>query len=356
MLVGEASAGGRDRRLADKGEREGARARDKGDGAKRAGGEAACAVEGAPVSLYTDDAPSAVPGSAIDGAFPLVDTHCHLDFAGNGRELAAALAVCGGALSGTCDPRDFEEACGAFAHFAPQVRVGLGLHPWWVADGTCGPDEVALFESLAPRAPLISEVGLDFQPRREATCEVQTEAFDRVCRAAAKPLDDAAAEGVYVLVREAVASEDAEETSGHTAVGAGNPPVFKRVMSIHSAKAAGEALDILERTGCLDACTCIFHWFSGSQDELSCAIDAGCLFSVNERMLKTKRGRAYARAIPEGRLLLETDAPPKPVARFSPTTHVMQLARTMNTLAEAREVDATALAERIAHTSQMLFS
>lgn len=36
----------------------------------------------------------------------------------------------------------------------------------------------------------------------------------------------------------------------------------------------------------------------------------GCWFSVGERMLATKRGRAYVQSIPSDRLLLETDAPP----------------------------------------------
>ena len=278
-------------------------------------------------------------------AFPLIDAHCHLDFAGNAQELAAALAGCGGALSGTCDPRDFGRARRELARFASRVRVGLGLHPWWVADGTCGPEEVALFERLAPGAALISEVGLDFQPRREATREAQVEAFTRVCQAAAKPVDAAAVAGA--LVGGGSAGPAAERSA------AGEAP--KRVMSIHSSKAAACVLDILERTGCLDACTCVFHWFSGSQGELSRAIDAGCLFSVNERMLKTKRGRAYARAIPESRLLLETDAPPQPVERFSPAAHTAQLARTVEFLADARGTAPASLAEQIARTSRSLF-
>ncbi len=254
------------------------------------------------------------------------------------------------------------------AGFAPQVRVGLGIHPWWVADGACGPDEVALFERLAPGAALISEVGLDFQPRREATRAVQTEAFTRVCRAAAKPLGAAdAGDRSHLSEREGstLAGHSVPEGSSAHAGRADEPAaacaaaertVAKRVMSIHSSKAAAAALDILEQTGCLDACTCVFHWFSGSQDELSRAIDAGCLFSVNERMLKTKRGRAYARAIPESRLLLETDTPPKRVVRFSPEAHISQLERTVGLLAEARGADAAALAERIACTSRALFS
>ena len=251
---------------------------------------------------------------------PLIDTHCHLDFAGNAAELAAAYAVCGGALSGTCDPRDFERVRTMFAPFAPRVRVGLGLHPWWVADGTCGEGEVALFERLALGAPLISEVGLDFQPRREGTRDAQIEAFERVCLAASRS----------------------------------SAEFPRRVMSIHSSAAAMCTLDVLERTGCLDACTCIFHWFSGSQEELNRAIEAGCLFSVNERMLKTKRGRAYARAIPEERLLIETDFPSKPTPMAIPQDVSPRLGRTMSLLAEARGADERLLAATVAATSERI--
>lgn len=251
---------------------------------------------------------------------PLIDTHCHLDFAGNAVELAAAYAACGGALSGTCDPRDLERVRAMLAPYAPRVRVGLGLHPWWVADGTCGEGEVALFERLAPAAPLISEVGLDFQPRRADTRDAQIEAFERVCVAAARP----------------------------------SAEFPRRIMSIHSSAAATCVLDVLERTGCLDACICIFHWFSGSQEELTRAIESGCLFSVNERMLKTKRGRAYARAIPEGRLLIETDFPGKPGTTALAVDVVPRLERTMLLLAEARGADERSLAANIADASERL--
>lgn len=249
---------------------------------------------------------------------PLIDTHCHLDFAGNAAELAAAYAACGGALSGTCDPRDFDRVRSKLAPYAPRVRVGLGLHPWWVADGTCGEGEVALFERLAPTAPLISEVGLDFQPRRADTRDAQIEALERVCAAAARP----------------------------------SAEFPRRIMSIHSSAAAACVLDVLERTGCLDACICIFHWFSGSQEELTRAIDVGCLFSVNERMLKTKRGRAYARAIPEGRLLIETDFPGKPGTTALAVDVAPRLERTMSLLAAARGDDERSLASAIAAASK----
>lgn len=265
---------------------------------------------------------------------PLIDTHCHLDFARNEEALAAAYAACGGALSGTCDPRDYERVRTMLAPFAPRVRVGLGLHPWWVADGACGEGEIALFERLAPSASLISEVGLDFQPRRAETRDTQIEAFERVCLAAARPLEEGKAAG------QCAAGSSAESP--------------RRVMSIHSSAAATCVLDVLERTGCLDACICIFHWFSGSQEELSRAIDAGCFFSVNERMLKTKRGRAYARTIPENRLLLETDFPGKPGTTAFAADVALRLERTMSLLAEARGADERSLATAIAAASERI--
>ena len=53
----------------------------------------------------------------------------------------------------------------------------------------------------------------------------------------------------------------------------------------------------------------------------------GCLFSVNEFMLATRRGRAYARQIPTGQLLLETDLPAEPghPLAVSPAEHARRL-------------------------------
>lgn len=177
----------------------------------------------------------------------------------------------------TVTPQDY---CRAFRHFsgAENVRTGVGLHPWWLADGRCGQQDAELAAELIGSARYVGEIGLDASPKHvpEGSLPLQIRAFETVCRACADP----------------------GRISG------------PRILSLHSVKAAGLMLDILERTGCLDRCRCIFHWFTGSSDELNRAVRSGCMFSVNEMMLRTRRGREYVRQIPPDRLLTETDLPP----------------------------------------------
>ena len=220
-----------------------------------------------------------VEGSRAASASALFDLHCHLDFDPDVRVAAQELAELDmGAFSTTVTPEGYEWACELLEPFG-NVRGGLGLHPWWIADGRLGSQDVALFERLAKDERFIGEVGLDFGRDRAATRDMQVAAFERVARACA---------------------------SGG------------KVLSIHAVKAAGEALDVLERAGALAGNACIFHWFSGTSDELQRAVRAGCFFSINPRMLASKRGRAYAQAVPAERLLLETDAPSQPKPLGSP--------------------------------------
>ena len=129
-----------------------------------------------------------------------------------------------------------------------------------------------------------------------------------------------------------------------------------KVLSIHAVKAAGEALDVLERAGALAGNACIFHWFSGTSDELQRAVRAGCFFSINPRMLASKRGRAYAQAVPAERLLLETDAPSQPGERYDAPAEAARLAAMLEALADLRRTPRDDLAARIARTSRQLFA
>lgn len=216
--------------------------------------------------------------------YRLIDMHCHLDRMANALEVARDAAARDIAIfDTTVTPADALKAAKLLGD-APNVRIGVGLHPWWLADGTCGDADIALAAELAARSAFVGEVGIDFGRRGANTEERQVAAFEQIIAAiAANPLP-------------------------------------RRVISLHAVQSATAVLDVLKANGILDAganTICIFHWFSGTSDELARARQHGCRFSINEHMLTTRRGREYARQLPLDRLLLETDAPPGLDAPYS---------------------------------------
>ncbi|WP_303727417.1 TatD family hydrolase [Denitrobacterium detoxificans] len=227
-----------------------------------------------------------------------VDMHCHpsfLDAMDPLLERASRDRV--GMFANTVLPSEYV-AVRDVAEFFPGIRLGLGLHPWWVAQGKADEREVCLFEELAPQCRYIGEIGLDFGKRFAAERDGQGAVFRRVLAACARP---------------------------------GVP----HVMSFHSSLAASVVMDEVERAGLSDAIL-IFHWFSGSSDELTRARNAGWYFSVGERMLATKRGRAYLQAIPEDRLLLETDLPSSPQSKMDYDGYYRSLAGVAQVVAAER--------------------
>lgn len=220
------------------------------------------------------------------------------------------------------DPHDFarakKRACGRSNIFA-----GIGLHPWWLADGRCGPAEVNLLCEVAAQERYIGEVGLDFSARFAGSEPLQIQALDRLCDA---------------LVQH---------------------PLVGRVISIHAVRSAGTVLDALESHGLLipnpDSPVIIFHWFSGTSDELVRARNAGCFFSVNERMLATKRGREYVRQNPLDRLLLETDAPAEANAETSAQSLIRSLTRASERIASLKNCDAKHIESAVLRSSRSVF-
>mgnify|MGYP000451814766 FL=1 len=212
------------------------------------------------------------------------------------------------------------------AAYFPFIKLAVGLHPWWVsADEGCLAEELRAFDSALPETRYVGEVGLDFSKRRIATRDAQLCAFRHIAGACAK-------EG-------------------------------GKVLSVHCVKAYDDALSILKGSGCLASCTCIFHWFSGSFPQLTQAVDAGCSFSVGARMLETKKGREYAKAIPLQKLLLETDAPfvadperEHPSIAYSYDQMRRQLAETLQRLARIRDIGEAELAAIVQQNAREVFS
>lgn len=288
----------------------------KKEGAWRRGPEGAIHPEAPGVEMAASNASTETPG--FEHRWRLFDMHCHLDRMANADEVAREAVANDMALfCTTVTPADALAARSRFGT-PPNVRVGVGLHPWWIADGRCGEIEIEQAAQLAAASRFIGEVGLDFGPRHAANAQRQLDALEALTRACA----------------------------GH--------PVEGRVLSIHAVRSAGEALDVFERHGLTASAHCIFHWFSGTSDQLARALDAGCLFSISERMLATRRGREYARQIPLDRLLLETDLPEQLDKPCSADQVEASLMRALHELAHIRGTDEHALSTRIAKTSSGL--
>lgn len=251
------------------------------------------------------------------------DAHCHLGLMSDPNAVVREAITMGlGIFDCGVDPRDFATS-NKHASISPNVIAGVGLHPWWIADGRCGAAEVDLLCELAARERFIGEVGLDFSPRFAGTEGIQAQAFERLCRALSQN------------------------------------PLAGRVLSIHAVRAAGATLDILESSGLLknapNSPTIIFHWFSGTSDELVRARSVGCYFSVNKRMLATKRGREYARQIPLNRLLLETDAPAEPDAETSARQLIDSLIRASEVIAALKNCSAESVKSVVLENSRSIF-
>lgn len=200
------------------------------------------------------------------------DMHCHLDFFAQPAALAACLEVREiGGLSVTVLPEDYVRAKAALKG-ARAFQVGAGLHPWWIAaDEMAAQEQVARLLEFMPDTRYVGEIGLDASAHAAAPMEVQRAVFRQIVGACARLGD--------------------------------------KVLSLHGVRAVPVLLDELEASGVTRTCTCIFHWFSGSSADLVRARELGCMFSVGSRMLKSKKGRAYVKAIPTEALLLETDLP-----------------------------------------------
>ena len=243
----------------------------------------------------------------------LYDLHNHLGSTDDPAAFAASLRGLGiaGSLSCTVTPDDYEKARHELAN-APGVRVALGMHPWWVADDRADAASLERFAALAPQAPYLGELGLDLTPRAAEAIERQ-QAYLREC----------------IRVSKATA----------------------RLYSFHGSHAAGLVLDLLESEHLTENVPCLLHWFNGTSQELTRARRLGCYFSVNGRMLETKRGRAYVQAIAQNRLLLETDGPYERYGLTTPETMADDLA---STLAALESIRGESLAEVIAETSRSL--
>jgi TatD DNase family protein len=249
------------------------------------------------------------------------DMHCHLGFSPQSALCAKQGEETGiTALSCTTTPQEYECLLAELAPFT-SMKVALGAHPWWIADGLLTAARLETFAELASHTPFIGEIGLDFNGERgeEAARTRQLEAFDAL-------------------------------------VGAFMATSSPRLVSLHSAgpSAATALLDTLEVAGAFKQHRIIFHWFSGSSDELTRALAAKAYFSVGPRMLATKKGREYAHQIPLERLLLETDMPARDGNDLPANVWLAELGNVVAGLSQLKNLSLEEVKTTLANTSAAL--
>ncbi|MDN5972963.1 Qat anti-phage system TatD family nuclease QatD [Bifidobacterium crudilactis] len=196
----------------------------------------------------------------------MIDFHCHLDL----YQSAPAVADESqrrdvGLLSVTTTP----SAWGGTTRLAKgrsAIRTAIGLHPQLAGQRK---HELVLFDRYLASTLFVGEVGLDGSPECRGFWDDQLEVFDHVLQAC---------------------------SSGG-----------EKVISIHSRRAAKDVLDQLDRYDRIK--TPILHWFSGSRSQLKRAVERECWFSVGPAMLAGAKGRDLVAAMPNDKVLLETDGP-----------------------------------------------
>jgi len=201
-------------------------------------------------------------------SFKLVDFHCHLDLY---PDIEAAIAAAEMAklytLTVTTTPRAWPRNR-VLTEGTRYVQSALGLHPQLILERV---DELKLWEKYLDETRYIGEVGLDAGPRYYKSFELQKRVFKRILSCCA-------------------------ESGG-------------KILSIHSIRSATPVLDLIEEYLPHDRGRVVLHWFTGSLTEARRAVELGCFFSINAKMVDSNNGENLVNALPLERILTETDSP-----------------------------------------------
>jgi TatD DNase family protein len=205
----------------------------------------------------------------------LIDSHCHLNYEGlaeRQEEVLAAARARGveGFLNISTRQKEWGEVVGA-AERHSDVWASIGVHPH-EADAHPDLGAAALVEAAAhPRVIAIGECGLDYY-------------YDKSDRAAQRERF-----GAHI--------EAAKQT--------GLPLV------VHTREAEDDTAEILSREVGKGGVTGVLHCFTGSAELARTALDFGFYISISGIVTfkSAKDLQEVAKAIPQERLLVETDSP-----------------------------------------------
>ncbi len=151
------------------------------------------------------------------------------------------------------------------------ILPAIGIHPWEIKkpiDPETFYDDFAKLIKAHPEIKIIGEVGLDYRfVQKKERYPYQRDAFDVFSKLA----------GDYDLI-----------------------------LNIHCVNATADLLEIL-RTNNVSPNQCIFHWYSGTSEELQQVLDFGAYFSITPAVEYAERHQSTAKHAPLTRLLTESD-------------------------------------------------
>ncbi|MEO6244121.1 MAG: TatD family hydrolase [Opitutaceae bacterium] len=276
----------------------------------------------------------------------LYDAHNHFHFASlvpHHADVVADLRTIGlrgAVVNGTCE----EEwpIVSALAADHDWIVPSYGVHPWDAGNRSADWFGTLRARLIAEPASHVGEIGLD----RWITDDLSP--------------DDSRLAGLRVAPLE----EQAEVFSAQLTLAT----ELNRAASIHCLRAIGPLHDIL-RAAKLPAHGFLLHAYSGPLELVRPLADLGAYFSYNAYFLQARhaaKSRVFA-AVPQERLLVETDAPAMKLAaphrRFTlPDTssgehvnHPANLASAYAALAQIRGTPLETLASRVEKNFQRLF-
>lgn len=196
----------------------------------------------------------------------MFDMHCHVDLIDPIDKFCSDLHTHDiSILTMTTTPKAYNIELHMLKKY-PSIFIALGLHPQLVSERK---HELVLFDKYISSCKYVGEVGLDFSKRFYHSKKEQIRVFEHIVQSCTR----------------------------------------SKTISIHAVFADKQVLDILEKYEITKHNTCIFHWYSGSLTQLYRALDLGCFFSINERMLYSNNGKKIIEHIPASHILLESDAP-----------------------------------------------
>ncbi|CAJ1420913.1 unnamed protein product [Effrenium voratum] len=179
-------------------------------------------------------------------------------------------AVVAGAGCGCC-PEDWHQLQQLAREFPDFLVPSFGVHPWWARDDG-GPWLPELRRLLLehPHAG-VGECGLDGGKKKEIPMQVQQEVMERQLSLAVE---------------------------------------LQRPVSLHCVAAHGAMLEALRKSfGASHAPGLVLHSYCGSPEMVPAFARLNCYFSFSASILHIPKHAAALRAVPEERLLIETDSP-----------------------------------------------